>query len=156
MGGVSEATSVIKIEFGERTLGGLVHCAMRPITSAPASARKLIDQAGLRIGLPKALRADAAAVAGGLVLHSVISARTSLTLRALSDGDSVLVEVEDAAPELATRSSDSHAFHGLDAVGRTAAAYGYLKRDRGGRLMWARVGPEALESKYLGQSALAS
>lgn len=155
MGAASEATSVIKVEFGERALDGLVHCSMRPITSAPASARKLIDQAGIRIGLRKPLRTDAAVVAGGLVLHSVISARTSLTLRAVSDGDSVLVEVEDAALELAARPADSPAFHGLDAVGRIAAAYGYLKRESGGRVMWARIGSGALETMCLGQAAIA-
>jgi hypothetical protein len=114
---------------------------MRPVASAPASARRLVQRSGTGWGWPAGLVDDAALVAGALVLNSVRQARSPLRLTVISGGRAVLVEVEDSCVlfPLAGRPAGMHRDgYGLDLVHRIAEAFGFVQHPDGRRL-WARI-----------------
>lgn len=114
---------------------------LRPVASAPASARQLVVRSALSWGLPARLVDDAALVAGALVLESVRQARSPLRLTVHSGDLAVMVEVEDACvlfPMAAGLSGTGRGRYGLELVHRVAEAFGFVRRP-GGRRLWARI-----------------
>ena len=115
--------------------------ALRPVVSAPASARRLVRRAGIGWGLPARVVDDAALVAGAFVLGSVRQARSPLTLSVLASDQTILVEVEDtctAFPIDGRGEGFGTLGFGLATAQRVADACGFTRRP-GGRQMWARV-----------------
>ncbi|OHV35337.1 protein serine phosphatase [Pseudofrankia sp. EUN1h] len=105
-------------------------------------SRRLVSATLAGIEPPlRALRADVALIAGELLTNALLHGKPPITLRVLTQGSGLRVEVADASPTTPTRgrpSSESFTGRGLAIVHSLAARWG-CSPDGAGKVVWAEL-----------------
>jgi hypothetical protein len=111
---------------------------LRPHSSAPALARKIVYDLCGEVGLPNRTASAAALVAGELVLTSIRQTRRNLDVSIDFAGDQVTVRVSDrsTAPPLLGRDTRTGPARSTALVERLASSWGYSRRESGNEV-WA-------------------
>ena len=111
---------------------------LRPRSSAPALARKLVYDMCGQAGLPNCVASAAAVVAGELVLTSIRQTRRKVDVSVDLASNQVTVRVNDrsAAPPLLGRDSRTGPARSTALVERLASSWGYSCLDSGNQV-WA-------------------
>lgn len=114
-----------------------VSARLRPVVSAPAAARRLVREAGGKLGLTPSLVEETALVVGTLVATSIRQAHSQVLLRVGFVADCAFIEVTDRGSKLMHPALVRNDL-GLDAVCQVAQSCGMRILDDG-RQLWARV-----------------
>jgi hypothetical protein len=111
---------------------------LRPHSSAPALARKLVYDLCGEEGLPNRTASAAALVAGELVLTSIRQTRHNLDVSVDLARDKVTVRVSDrsTAPPLLGRDPRTGPARSTALVERLSSSWGYRRRESGNEV-WA-------------------
>lgn len=114
-----------------------VSARLRPVVSAPATARRLVREAGSRLGLSPSLVEETAVVVGTLVSTSIRQAHSQVLLRVGFVADCAFIEVTDRGSKLIHPALVRNDL-GLDSVCQVAQSCG-MRILEDGRQLWARV-----------------